>query len=92
MSDKILRSKIKEMVEEEISNNKDITREGIFDRIIDRIGRAQKRSADKGFLKSLEKLSQTKDGKQKVDDFIAYQDKIEKITSDAEDLITKYGL
>jgi len=92
MSDKNLRSKIKEMIEEEISNNKSITREGIVDRIIDRIGRAQKRSADKTFQRGLEKLSKTPDGKKKVDDFLAYSEKIDTITSDAEDLIAKYGL
>jgi glutamyl-tRNA reductase len=92
MSDKILRSKIKEMVEEEISKNKEITKEGIFDKIIDRIGRAQKRAADKSFQKSLEKIARTPDGKKKVDDFIRYSTHLDQVSADVEDLIAKYDL
>ena len=80
------------MIIKEISENKEITREGIFDKILSVIGKAQKRANDKRFIKGLEKLSQTPDGKKKVDDFIKTQMHLDKVTSDAEDLIAKYGL
>jgi cell fate (sporulation/competence/biofilm development) regulator YlbF (YheA/YmcA/DUF963 family) len=92
MSEKKLRNKIREMIIKEISENKEITREGIFDKILSVIGKAQKRANDKRFIKGLEKLSQTPDGKKKVDDFIKTQMHLDKVTSDAEDLIAKYGL
>ena len=92
MSEKKLRNKIREMIIKEISENKEITREGIFDKILSVICKAQKRANDKRFIKGLEKLSQTPDGKKKVDDFIKTQMHLDKVTSDAEDLIAKYGL
>ncbi len=92
MSDSILRKQIIKMIKEEISKNKQITREGLFDRIIDRIGRAQKRANDKRFIKGLEKIARTPDGKKKVEDYIKASQHIEKVTADAEDLMDKYGL
>jgi hypothetical protein len=92
MSENKLRKSIREMIEKEISQNKEITKEGLFDKIINIIGKAQKRANDKRFIKGLEKLSKTPDGKKKVDDFIKTQMHLDKVTSDAEDLIAKYGL
>ena len=79
------------------SNEKNIRRklnrvEDRFDRIIDRIGRAQKRANDKRFIKGLEKIARTPDGKKKVEDYIKASQHIEKVTADAEDLMDKYGL
>jgi len=93
MAKEKLRLKINKMVSEEISKDPSLTKEGIIDRILDRVGRAQKRASDKNFEKGLESIAKrSPGGKAKVAKFIADAEHFEKVTADAEDLIAKFGL
>jgi len=92
MREKVIREYIRKIISNKLSENKELKQEGIVSGVLDHISGILKKANDKRFQKSLEKLAKTPDGKKKVDDFVNYSNKIEKATSDAEDLIAKYGL
>ena len=92
MREKLIREYVRKIISNNLSENNELTQEGIVSGILGHFGDILKKANDKRFQKSLEKLAKTPDGKKKVDDFLATADLVVKQTADAEALIAKYGL
>ena len=68
MSENILRKKIREMIKKHISENKDITKEGVMDSILNHISDVLKKSRDKRFNAKLDNIAKSSpEGKKAVD-------------------------
>jgi len=87
MSEQILRKRIREIIKKYISENqeKQLTREGIMDSILNHVSDVLKKSRDKRFNKTLDKIGKSSpEGKKAVEKTVKYA----KMLDDAWDDIT----
>ena len=79
MSDESLREYIKKRITTEVSNNPDVTKEGIMDSVFNHIQNVLKKSRDKKFDAAMEKLAKSgPDGKKAADHYYKSVDLIDK--------------
>jgi len=80
MSDESLREYIKKKITTEMSNNPDITKEGVLDSVFNHIQNVLKKSRDRKFDAAMDKLAKSgPDGKKAADHYKKSVDMIDKL-------------
>ena len=92
MKDKKLREYIRNLISKKLSENKDITKEGIVSGIMNHIGDVLKKSNDKAFEKRLKKLSASgPEGKKAAANLLKNLQTVKDASLEVDDLLDDLG-
>ena len=93
MKNKELREYIKNIISKKLSENNELTREGVADSVLNHISGILKKSSSKRFKANLEKIAaDSPGGKKAVEDLIKNIKSTDTAVKKADDLMKKYDI